>query len=62
MLSNFDYLFLCPLLFKIKFFKQLFPKGPNSLDPDQAHHIVGPDLVPNCYQRLPIDDTIKQKG
>ena len=24
----------------------------NSLDPDQARHIVGPDLGPNCLQRL----------
>ena len=23
-----------------------------SLDPDQARHIVGPDLGPNCLQRL----------
>ena len=22
----------------------------NSLDPDQAKHFVGPDLVPNCQQ------------
>ena len=25
---------------------------PNNLDPDQARHIVGPDLGPNCLQRL----------
>ena len=24
----------------------------NSLDPDQAIHFVGPDLGPNCLQRL----------
>ena len=24
----------------------------NSLDPDQAQHFVGPDLGPNCLQRL----------
>ena len=24
----------------------------NSLDPDQGQHIVGPDLGPNCLQRL----------
>ena len=24
----------------------------NSLDPDQARHFVGPDLGPNCLQRL----------
>ena len=27
----------------------------NSLDPDQAHHAVGPDLGPNCLQRLAAD-------
>ena len=29
----------------------------NSLDPDQARHIVGPDLGPNCLQKLIEDDT-----
>ena len=28
----------------------------NSLDPDQARHFVGPDLGPNCLQKLPADD------
>ena len=28
----------------------------NSLDPDQARHTVGPDLDPNCLQRLSVDD------
>ena len=32
-----------------------------SLDPDQAQHFVGPDLGPNCLQRLSADDTRKQK-
>ena len=27
----------------------------NSLDPDQARHYVGPDLGPNCLQRLSAD-------
>ena len=27
-----------------------------SLDPDQARPSVGPDLVPNCLQRLSADD------
>ena len=31
----------------------------NSLDPDQARH-VGPDLDPNCLQRLTADDTSRQ--
>ena len=28
-----------------------------SLDPDQAWHFVGPDLGPNCLQKLSADDT-----
>ena len=28
----------------------------NSLDPDQDRHSVGPDLGPNCLQRLSADD------
>ena len=28
----------------------------NSLDPDQDQQIVGPDLDPNCLQRLLADD------
>ena len=30
----------------------------NSLDPGQARRSVGPDLGPNCLQRLSADDTI----
>ena len=30
----------------------------NSLDPDQARQNVGPDLGPNCLQRLSADHTI----
>ena len=29
----------------------------NSLDPDQAGHLVGPDLGQNCLQRSTKDDT-----
>ena len=32
----------------------------NSLDLDQARHVVGPDLGPNCLQRLSADDTCRQ--
>ena len=28
----------------------------NNLDPDQAPHYVGPDLGPNCLQRLSADN------
>ena len=30
----------------------------NKLDPDQAQQIVGPDLGPNCLQRLSVDNYI----
>ena len=29
----------------------------NSLDPDKARQFVGPDLGPNCLQRLSADET-----
>ena len=28
----------------------------NSLGPDQARHFIGPDLGPNCLQRLSADN------
>ena len=28
----------------------------NSLDPSQTRHFVGPDLDPNCLQRLSADE------
>ena len=33
----------------------------NSLDPDQARRIVGPDLGPNCLPSLSADDTGRQR-
>ena len=33
----------------------------NSLDPDQTQGFVGPDLGPNCLQRLSADDTRRQR-
>ena len=32
----------------------------NNLDPDQDRHSVGPDLDPNCLQRLSADDKKSQ--
>ena len=32
----------------------------NSLDPDKARHVVGPNLGPNCLQKLSADDTSRQ--
>ena len=31
-------------------------KVPNCLDPDQDQYSVGPDLGPNCLQRLSVDN------
>ena len=44
--------FLQNLLYK-KFFKS------NGLDPEQDPRSVGPDLGPNCLQRLSADNKIK---
>ena len=46
--------------FKINFLENCFSNNirvSNTLDPDQARHFVGPDLGPNCLQRLSADDT-----
>ena len=49
------------LFSKSSFPKQFFQEYvSNSLDPDQARHFVGPDLDPNCLERLLADDTSKQ--
>ena len=32
----------------------------NSLDPDQARQFIGPDLGPNCLQKLSAEDTSRQ--
>ena len=49
--------------FKINFRKILsgIPSVSNNLDPDHARHFVGPDLGPNCLQRLSADDTSRQR-
>ena len=38
------------------------PSVSNSLDPDQAQHFVGPDLGPNCLQRLSADEINKKSA
>ena len=45
-------------------FNQLFRNTKrvlNSLDPDKDRHFVGPDLGPNCWQRLSVDDKSRSK-
>ena len=64
MLGNFSR-FICCLLtfFQIDFFSNKIEntiRVSNSLDPDQARHFVGPDLGPNCLQRLSAVDISRQ--
>ena len=33
----------------------------NSLDREKARHFVGPDLGPNCLQRLSADDSSRER-
>ena len=49
----------CWILKKKNSFKNT-NRVPNSLAPDQARQNVGPDLGPNCLQRLSADDTSRQ--
>ena len=52
--------FFSKLKFSIKSFRNMI-KVSNSLDPDQARRFVGPDLGPNCLQRLSADDIGRQR-
>ena len=51
-------IFLMPFCRLLIFFKTFckilsgIPSVSNSLDPDQAQHLVGPDLGPNCLRHL----------
>ena len=67
MLSNFSgfllsadggVVFFSKLMLSKKYFRNTI-RVSNCLDPDLAHHFVGPDLDPNCLQRL-ADDTSRQ--
>ena len=52
-----------PIFSKSSFTKNSFSntiRVSNSLDPDQARHIVWPDLGPNCLQCLSADNTSRQ--
>ena len=63
-LSNFACFFTdCLVFFKINFYEKNSFRNtirmPNSLDQDQARQNVGPDLSPNCLQRLSAVDTLR---
>ena len=48
--------YYCAIFFSLDagFFNTI--KVSNSLDTDQAQHFVGPELYPNCLQRLSTDN------
>ena len=57
------FLCFCCRLLALKYFFNHFKKSfsntirvSNSLDPDQFRRSVGPDLIPNCLQRLSADN------
>ena len=66
MLGNFLAFYRLLIFFsKSSFSKNYFRntiRVSNSLDPDQARHFVGPDLGPNCLQRLSADNTSKRRA
>ena len=56
-------MFFCRLLILKWLFQKILsgiPLESNSLDPDWAQQNVGPDLSPNCLQKLSADDTSRQ--
>ena len=59
--------FFCRLLifFKINLLEKFFQDNirvSNRFDLDQVRHLVGPDLGPNCLQKLSADDTRRQSS
>ena len=54
LLSSAD--FFQKLTFSKKSFRNTI-KVSNSLDPDQDRHFVGPDMGPNCLQRVLAKDS-----
>ena len=48
--------FFSKLLFFLKIFHERYIRILNGLGQDQDRHFVGPDLGPNCFQRLSADD------
>ena len=48
--------FFSSKLTSLKTFFRATIRVSNSLEPEQARHIVGPDLVPNCLQMFLADN------
>ena len=53
---DFFMIFCRMLIFFSKNSYRITIRVANSLDPSQARHCVGPDLDPNCLQRLSVND------
>ena len=59
----------CMLFCRLPFSKSTFSKSSfknairvsNSLNPNQAQHFVGPDMGPNCLQKLSAVNTSRQR-
>ena len=59
LITSHDYLSSAYFFSKLTFSKNSFRytiKASKSLNPDQNRHYVGPDLGPNCLQRLSADN------
>ena len=65
MLGNFTGFLSSVYIFQMFFFSNKSNKNTitvsSSLDPDQARHLVGPDLGSNCLLRLSVDDIGRQR-
>ena len=59
LLSSTD--FVSKLTFSKNYFRNT-NRVSNGLDPDQDRHFVGPDLGPNCLQRLSADKSHRLQG
>ena len=58
-IEKINFLLSADFFSKSTFYKNSFMntiRMSNRLDPDQTRHFVGPDLDPNCLQRLSADD------
>ena len=55
------FLVVCRLFFKINLFKNLFQEHYQCQTVYIIQSSVGPDLGPNCLQRLSVDDISKQR-
>ena len=60
-LASADFFLNRKKLFEKKYFRNT-TRVSKSLDPDQARRFIGPDLGPDCLQKLSADDTSRQKS